>query len=213
MAGSSRRRAIRGSESPLRAGWSSRERPVRLAAPVLLGGLLALSAPAFAAPADAQTTLTQEEALELAFPADATIERRTAYLDEDEIAAASRKAGDARVEHGIVTYYVARAGGEPIGYAYFDAHRVRTLDEVLMVVVSPAGTISRIEVLQFREPREYLAPDRWLELFTGRALDDRLSTKGDIINLTGATLTADAVVRAARRVLALHETIHGGDAP
>lgn len=168
---------------------------------------------AAAAPAGAQTFLTQEEALALVFPPPATIERRTAYLDDGQIAAANRLAGEAEVESGIITYYEGRTEDGPVGYAYFDAHRVRTLDEVLMVVVSPDGSVSRIEVLQFLEPRDYLPPERWLDLFTGRRLDDRLATKADIVNLTGATLTSGAVTRAVRRVLALHETIHRGAVP
>lgn len=182
-----------------------------------LARLLALAGPALGlappAPASAQALLTQEEALELAFPPPATVERRTAFLDEAQVARAAELAGDAGVESGIVTYYVGRGKEGPIGYAYFDAHRVRTLDEVLMVVVSPEATVSRVEVLRFGEPREYLPPERWLDLFTGRELDDRLSTKGEIVNLTGATLTARAVTRAVRRVLALHETIHRGSRP
>lgn len=162
---------------------------------------------------DAQTFLTQEEALALAFPAPATVERRTAFLDEEELAQAQAAAGEAEVRSGIVTYYVGRSEDRTLGYAYFDAHRVRTLDEVLMIVVDPEGTVERIEVLRFAEPREYLPPERWLERFEGRSLDDRLSTKGEIVNLTGATLTSRAVTRAVRRVLALHAVIHAERSP
>lgn len=161
----------------------------------------------------AQTLLTQQEALALAFPEPARIERRTAFLEEEELARAREAAEGAEVESRIVTYYVGSLEGRVLGYAYFDAHRVRTLDEVVMVVVTPSGTIDRIEVLRFAEPREYLAPDRWLEQFEGRGLGDRLSTKGEIVNITGATLTARAIARAARRTLALHGVIHGDPAP
>lgn len=186
---------------------------IRAAALLRIVVLASCVAPVTFAPVHGQTFLTQEEALELAFPAPATVERRTAFLDEQQIAETSRRAGRTEVESGIVTYYVGRTAEGPIGYAYFDAHRVRTLDEVLMVVVTPGGTVSRVEVLRFREPREYLPPERWLDLFTDRELDERLSAKGDIVNLTGATLTSRAVIRAVRRVLALHETIHGEAAP
>lgn len=172
---------------------------------------LALVVPALAvlcpASARAQTFLTQEEALELAFPPPATVERRTAFLDEAELAVA-RRAGDTEIPSGIVTYYVGRRGERTLGYAYFDAHRVRTLPEVLMIVVTPSGSVERVEVLKFAEPREYLAPERWLALFEGRALGDGLSNRG-VVGITGATLTSRAVTRAVRRVLALHGAIHG----
>ncbi len=148
--------------------------------------------------------------MRLAFPEPATIERRTAFLSEAEREAARRRAGgEVDLTQHVVTYYVARASdGSPLGVAYFDAHRVRTLQEVLMIVVTPDGVIGRVEVLRFNnEPPEYRVPEGWLEQLEGRTLDEELSLKGAIINMTGATLTSRATVRAARRVLALHAVI------
>jgi hypothetical protein len=173
---------------------------------MVLLGLAVASAVTPAAPIVAQA-VPQDEALALAFPG-AELERRTAFLDDDVLARASRLAGpDVEVESTVVTYYVAHRGGTPVGVAYFDAHRVRTLPQVLMIVVDPQGRIARIETVGFREPPEYRAPDGWLRQFDERTLDDALSTKGEIANITGATLTANAVTRAARRVLALHRVI------
>jgi Na+-translocating ferredoxin:NAD+ oxidoreductase RnfG subunit len=165
--------------------------------------------------AAAQVLLTQEEALELAFGADARMERRTAFLTDDQIERVRELVGgDAEVEQHVVSYYVAmRPGGTvPAGVAYFDAHRVRTLPEVLMVAVDGEGRVSRIEVLKFSEPPDYLAPEGWLAQFDGRGLDDGLSLKGDIVTMTGATLTSKAVTGAVRRALALHRVLRPLDA-
>lgn len=181
----------------------------RSLAPVLLRllALLALDLP-ICGPAAAQG-LTQEEALRLAFPPPATIERRTAFLEEADRAQAARWAGpDVDVDQSVVTYYVGYSDDVgPIGVAYFDVHRVRTLSEVLMIVVTPDDRIERVEVLRFSEPPEYRAPEGWLEQFEGRGLNEELSLKGGIVNITGATLTSRAVTLAARRVLALHRVI------
>ena len=158
------------------------------------------------ADAGAQTFLTQGEALELAFPG-SEVERRTAYLSDAERARAGGLAGRP-IEVGVVTYYVARnATGGPVGAAYFDAHVVRTVDEVLMVVVDLEGTVERVEVLRFSEPPDYLAPDGWLAQFEGRHLEPDLAPRRGIVNMTGATLTSEAATAAVRRVLALHEVI------
>lgn len=134
--------------------------------------------------------------------------RRTAYLDDLQLARARELAGaEAAVEAGVVTHYVGYRDGRPEGVAYFDAHPVRTLPEVLMIVVDRAGRIRRVEVIRFSEPPEYLAPAGWLEQFDGKALDAELSHKRGIANITGATLTARAATAAARRVLALHQVI------
>lgn len=152
-------------------------------------------------------TLTQDEALELAFPG-ADLERRTAYLGDVTLDSAAQLAGpDVPIEATVVTYYVARRGGEAVGVAYFDVHRVRTLPEVLMVVVGRDDRILRVESVSFHEPPEYRAPVGWLRQFSNGGLDEDLSLKGRIANITGATLTAGAASRAVRRTLALHAVI------
>ena len=156
----------------------------------------------------AQALLTQQEALRLAFPEPLTIERRTAFLGPREIAAASELAGrGVDVKEGVITYYVGLRGGVPVGAAYFDVHRVRTLPEVVMIVVARDERIARIEVLKFAEPPQYLAPAGWLRQIEGKRLTDELSLRRGIINMTGATLTSEAVTGASRRVLALHKVI------
>ena len=160
-------------------------------------------------PAALQAQLSLDEALRVAFPAPARIERRTAFLTEQDLAAVRKYAGpDIPVSQRVVTYYLARANGSAIGAAYFDSHRVRTLNEVVMIVVVPPNRIRNIEVLRFAEPPEYQATEPWLEQFRGRSLSPALSLKGSIRNLTGATLTSNAIVQAARRVLGLHAQIH-----
>ena len=163
-----------------------------------------------------QALMTQDEALRLAFPEPSSVERRTAYLDEPALDSVRALAGDGvRVERTVVNYYVGVRDGEALGAAYFDVHRVRTLPEVLMVVVSPDGRVRRIEVVKFQEPPEYQAPEGWIDQIVGMELSPALSLKGEIVNITGATLTARAVTDAARRVLAFHAVIRpfgGGEA-
>jgi Na+-translocating ferredoxin:NAD+ oxidoreductase RnfG subunit len=83
-----------------------------------------------------------------------------------------------------------------------------------MIVVEPGdakktgkGRIRSVEVLRSAEPPEYHATEPWLDQFKGKTLDQKLSLKRSIANLTGATLTSNAIVRASRRVLAIHERI------
>lgn len=167
---------------------------------------------ALALPADVNAQLTQDQALQLAFGS-ADVERRTAFLDESDLEDARALAGPrAGIDRGVVSYYVASDGGSPVGVAYFDAHRVRTLQEVLMIVVDPRGRVARVETVSFREPPEYEAPEGWLAQFLDRPLDDELSLRGAIAPMTGATLTANAVTEAVRRTLALHEIIDPFDA-
>jgi hypothetical protein len=152
--------------------------------------------------------LTQEEALRGAFPEGTSVERRTAYLDDAQLERARMLAGrDVELASTVITYYVGTRGGRPVGVAYFDAQRVRTLPQVLLIVVDPSAHLARIEVVRWAEPPEYRPPARWLSQFFGRILDDELSERRGIAGITGATLTTRATTRAARRVLALHQVI------
>lgn len=166
---------------------------------------LALGVFVFAAAVTAKVFVTQEEALRLAFPG-ASVERRSVFLTEAEVAEVARLSGGPRTS-ALAAAYVATKDGKLVGTAYFDTHLVRTLPETVMVVVSPAGTIARIEVLSFSEPEEYLPREHWYAQFPGKALDDELSVKRGIRPVSGATLTARATTEAARRVLALHQVV------
>ncbi len=158
-----------------------------------------------ASPGLAKVFLTQEEALKLAFPG-AVVARRTAFLTEAEQKEAASLSGGP-TPSALAVAHVATKDGRLAGTAYFDTHVVRTLDETLMVVVSPSGTIARIEILSFSEPEEYLPREHWYAQFPGKALDDELSVKRGIRAVSGATLTARATTEAARRVLALHQVV------
>ena len=92
--------------------------------------------------------------------------------------------------------------------AFFDTHLVRTQPETVMVAISPKGVIRRTEVVQFREPQEYAAPERWTRQLVGQTLNPRLSLKADIKPLSGASLTAQAMVDASRRALAEFQVLY-----
>jgi len=166
------------------------------AAPVADGG----------APAS-KVFLTQDEALKLAFPGCA-VERRTAFLDEVDRKRSAELAGKGvDVDQRVVYFYEGRRDGKLVGTAYFDAHRVRTLDEVLMFVIDDRAHVQRLEMLSFGEPEEYIPRGKWYAQFVGKGLSDDLRLKGDIKGVTGATLTATATTSAARRTLALHTVL------
>jgi hypothetical protein len=167
---------------------------------------------ALAVAAEAKVFLTKEEALKLAFPG-ASVERRTAFLTDGQRREAQKLSGEAELPAALATFYAATIDGRPIGFAYFDAHLVRTAPETIMVVVDPAGALRRIEVLSFDEPEEYLPRPGWYAQFSGKPLDDELSLKRGIRPITGATLTARVTTDAARRCLALHRVLHPAAAP
>jgi Na+-translocating ferredoxin:NAD+ oxidoreductase RnfG subunit len=165
--------------------------------------LLLLLLPLF--PSHAATYLTQDEALARAFP-EAQVERIGHVLTDEQMAAAADLAGKP-IPSALVAAYEARRGGKLIGTAYFDAHRVHSKQQTLMIVVGLDGQVADLQVLAFTEPAKYLAPEAWLRQFLGHPLDDRLQLKQDLQGITGATLTARATTKAVRRTLAIHAVL------
>lgn len=157
-----------------------------------------------ASPMAARVLMTQEEALKLAFPSMASVERKTVFLEKGDIEKI-QKLAKSKMESEVVTYYVGKSTAGVLGYVFFETHIVRTMPETFMAVVNPDGALKFVEILAFHEPEDYLPAKRWLALFEKKKLDKELWVKRGIRNITGATLTAQAVTGEIRRILAFFE--------
>lgn len=177
-----------------------------------IGVMVAIGLHGMATPIVAKVFMTQEQALERAFPAPQTRERHTLFLSAGQAERVEALAGS-RLERAVVPYYVGMLGGRITGYAYFDTHLVRTLPETVVITLTPDGRMAAIDILSFDEPEDYLPRERWLRQFDGRRLDDGLSLRGAIRGLTGATLSSRSVTAAARRILAIHGLLVAGVPP
>jgi hypothetical protein len=135
--------------------------------------------------------------------AEADIERRTLGFDDEQRKRVAALSGE-DFDHGVLFAYVARRKGQIVGTVYFDRHRVRTKQELLLIAVDPDGAIHRVEVLAFAEPKEYQPGASWYAQFDKRPLDRELHARRGIDAVSGATLTVRATIGAARRVLAAH---------
>lgn len=154
--------------------------------------------------AQAKVFFSKQGALDEVFAGADEITQQNLFLSESDAAAIGEAAGTPWSSR-LASVHVGRKGGAVMGYAFIDTHKVRSLDETVMVVIAPDGTVQRVVVLAFHEPMEYLASPRWLAQFGGRALDGSLSMRdGGVDGISGATLTARALTASVRRVLALH---------
>lgn len=177
-------------------------RAARLAGVLVLGAIVA-------EPAAAKVFHSQKEGLALAFPDADRIEEETWILEASQREAIETLAR-APLESEIVTLYSGWKGQELLGWAYIDVHTVRTQPEAFLVVLDPEGHVRSLRVLAFYEPLDYLPTERWYEQFDGRSLEEPLRLGGDVHGIVGATLSARAVTRSVRRVLAFHEVLVEG---
>ena len=155
----------------------------------------------FETASQAEVYMKRGEALESAFPEADNIEKINVFLTQDqvkEIEALSKTKLDSR----FYVIYEGMRGAQTLGYAIIDTHSLRTQSETVMYVINADGTLRYGEVLAFFEPPEYIASDKWMDLFQGKGLmDHALKLGSDIPNMTGATITAVAFTNAVRRVL------------
>ncbi len=154
----------------------------------------------------ATTFMSQQEALDKAFP-DAEVERRVVALTDEQMKAAGALAGS-KIPGALIILYEGRKDGQLIGTAYFDVQRVHSLPQTLMLVVAPDGRLLSLDVLAFNEPAKFMAPAGWLDQFPGHALDENLQLHRDIQGITGATLTARSTTKSVRRILAIHKILN-----
>ena len=78
-----------------------------------------------------------------------------------------------------------------------------------IVSASPKGKVERIAVMIYRESHgEEVKRRRFLRQFEGKDVGDRIRVNRDIINISGATLSARAISRGTKKVLAiLHDVV------
>lgn len=99
-----------------------------------------------------------------------------------------------------------------MGYAAIETHTVRTHPETLLVVLSSSGELVKIEVLAFHESPEYQPAARWFARLLNKPLE-ALRMGQNIDAISGATLSSQAAVDSARKVLAVYRIGISGAMP
>lgn len=168
-----------------------------------IASILLLSWLALAGSAQATVFYSKEEAFELAFGKDAEVEPLSLFLT-DEQAERIEKMALVKLDSKLYTLHVGRRGGQVLGYAAIESHNVRTQPETVVIVLSPAGELVRVEMLAFHEPPEYQPPARWFERLYQRPLQElRLGQGAD--GIAGATLSCRASLDGIRKVMAVYQ--------
>ena len=164
---------------------------------LLLCAYLALAQAAWA-----RVYYSKEEAFELAFGKGSEVEASPLFLTDEQAAEIERLA-KVKLDTKLFTFHVGMRDGQVLGYAMIESHNVRTQPETVMMVLSPAGELTRVEMLAFHEPPEYQPPARWFEKLYRRPLEDLVLNQG-VDGIAGATLSSRAALDGVRKVLAIY---------
>ncbi|MBY0516148.1 MAG: FMN-binding protein [Bacteriovoracaceae bacterium] len=151
--------------------------------------------------ANAKVFMTIDQSIVKYFPG-CNIKQNNIFLTEEQIKVAQAEAGF-QIESKILNQRIATCSNG-LSYIYFDAQIVRTQQAALMVIIRE-DLISRVELLSFNEPEEYIPKRKWYEQFDNKNLNNKLEVGHAIPHVAGATLTSKATLKSVRLILALHK--------
>ncbi|GAW87065.1 conserved hypothetical protein [Bathymodiolus platifrons methanotrophic gill symbiont] len=160
---------------------------------------------AMAIPAYAKIYYSKQEAMELAFGSEATVEMMSLFLTDSDVEKIQQLAR-VKVDSALFTFYVGKKAGELIGYAAIETHKVRTKPETLLIVLNAQGQLTQVQTLAFHEPPEYQPSQRWYAQMFNLPLED-ISFRAKIQGISGATLSSRSAIDSVRKVLAVYQTL------
>jgi len=152
------------------------------------------------------------EAVKEVFPEAREVEIKNIILTPEEVLKIE-KISKLKINDRLVSFYLGKKGGDVLGFAVIDTHIVRTQPETFLLIMDKRGEVKHVEVIAFYEPLEYLLPQKWLNLLIGKGLNDKLRVKVDLPHVTGATMSARAIIEAVRKNLAIYQVVFGKDKP
>ncbi len=155
-------------------------------------------------PADEQVLLTRAEALREIFPGAAHIESAAVAIDAPLRARVEARLGRRLAEEEFPVFRALGAAGEATGYAVITEEIGKYHPITFIVGVTPQARVSAVAVLVYRESHGGdVKRQRFLRQFAGKGIDDPIRVSRDIINVSGATLSAHAISRGTKKVLVL----------
>jgi len=146
-----------------------------------------------------------EDAVKEVFPG-AKIEKKNILIPKAKkvlISKISRKP----LKSSIFTVYIAKEDNKVLGYAILHSHKVRTKNEVALISFDKDCNVIDTEIIAFYEPPEYIPSDKWQKNFEGKNKDNLPVLRQNIPNITGATLSTQALTTGVREAIAICEIV------
>jgi hypothetical protein len=155
--------------------------------------------------------LKEEQAPKAVFPEATSFERRVIRSDDalkEQIRRAMGKSKTSLWEESYVTF-IAKKGDAILGYAAIVEEIGKHRPITFVVGVGADRKIKDAALMVYREAYGGEVRDRrFLQQYKGKELKDPLLPYRDIQNISGATLSVEAIGRGSKKALALLETIY-----
>ena len=158
-----------------------------------------------------QVYLTEEAALRSVFPDCDEVRRRAWKIDPKSKSRIESRTGWTLSESSVTIYEGFAAGG-PRGKAMI-AEEIGKFKPITFIVKQDnEGKVERVEVLAYREPvGAEVRRQRFSRQFRGKKAGDSLRINRDILNVTGATMSVQAMTAGVKKALVIMEEAGRGE--
>jgi len=148
--------------------------------------------------------LSHDEALLEVFPGSATYRVETITLDDDRVQQAEASLYRKIAERTVDVTLCYDDEGRFMGYAVVSDEQGKYRPITFVVGIEPDFKVKKVAVMVYREDRggEVRMP-RFLYQYRGKSVDDPLRVNRDIVNISGATISARAITDGVKKVLFL----------
>lgn len=169
--------------------------------PIVLVCAAAVGAPGMiVTKAFAADYLSAAEAQKAMFPDATGFEPVPLTLSADQLRQLSERAGGP-AKAGAWRAWQAKQGDKALGYFVTDAVIGKFELINYAVALNPAGEISGVEILTYRESHGYEVRNKpWRAQFLGKSAKSALRVGDDINNISGATLSCTHLTDGIRRI-------------
>ena len=147
--------------------------------------------------------VSPEEVMKQTFKSD-TVIKKSMILTKAQHAKVEQIAKN-KLKSKLYRVYISQNGDKTIGIGILLTQTVRSKNTAVLYALDDKGILNSIEIIAFREPKEYLPTKRWMKQFTEQKAEHFSSEDGNIDNISGATLSANAIIRAANLAHAIYK--------
>jgi Na+-translocating ferredoxin:NAD+ oxidoreductase RnfG subunit len=160
----------------------------------------------------AQIYLTLEKAPQVVLPDADSWEKQEVKLSKDQLEQAKKLAAPAKpsIWESAFTTFIGRKAGAIVGYAIVCEEIGKHRPITFIVSAGPDGKVKDTAIMTYREPiGGEVRQEKFLDQFSGKALQNPIMQHKDIRNISGATLSVQALSRGVRKALAVLKVAYG----
>ncbi|MFQ5696731.1 MAG: FMN-binding protein [Myxococcota bacterium] len=151
--------------------------------------------------------LSLDQTLARAFPEAQEFRERVFEVTPEVSARVSRELGYPLPERYVV-FHEARFSGRPSEYAIEMTETGKSLPMRFLVAIDRRGAVDQVILMQFLEPRGYeIERELFRRQYRGKTRSSAIRRGRDIRNISGATISVDAMNRGVKRALALYHAL------